>query len=141
MAQIKWNKADACFLPEIDAEHRSIYRLADELRQALAAQPDPAKADAILRNLLASAEDHLAHEERLMRSMRYPSLAWHKKQHDTLRHRALTLAPALDESNLPAVQDFLQFLTGWMRDHVGLTDRMLGAYVRNYERSHARVAS
>jgi hypothetical protein len=34
----------------------------------------------------------------------------------------------------------LEFLEGWLRDHITLTDRMMAAHVRNYERANATSA-
>ena len=73
MRLFQWSKMHAVFIPEIDAEHKNMFRLADELRQA-----------------------------------------------------ALPL---------------LEFLSGWLRDHIRLADCMMAARVRNYQRGHAVLAS
>ena len=71
MRPFKWTKTKACFVPKIDDEHRAIYHDADELQQSLtAATPEFAILE-ILHRLIATTEDHLLHEEGLMRSTRY----------------------------------------------------------------------
>ena len=37
MSPFKWSSAHSTYLPEIDAEHRALYRLGDELHKALLA--------------------------------------------------------------------------------------------------------
>ena len=41
----------------------------------------------------------------------------------------------------PNPMEMLEFLSRWFKDHVGLTDRMMGAHLRNYDRLHAAAAS
>ena len=141
MRLFKWNKMHAVFIPEIDAEHKNIYRLAEELSQAVAGGVPADQARAILRELIASGEDHFAHEERLMRATNYPASAWHKGQHDTVRKRMKEFAPRIEGGDGEAAPLLLEFLSGWLRDHVRLADCMMAAHVRNYERAQAVLAS
>ncbi len=141
MRLFKWSKMYAVFIPDLDAEHQSIFRLADELHQAVVGGAPADQARAILRELIASEEDHFAHEERLMRATHYPALAWHKGQHDTVRKRVKEFAPRIEEGEGQAALLLLEFLSGWLRNHVRLADCMMAAHVRNYERAHAVLAS
>jgi hemerythrin len=137
----KWTKAYAVFIAEIDAEHKNLYQLADDLHQAVAAGAPANRTQAILRELIARSADHFAREERLMHSTYYPGLAWHKKQHDTMRKRAKKFVPRITGGDREAAFLLLEFLSGWLRDHIRLADCMMAAHVRNYERAHARLAS
>src|SRR5450432_3186914 len=92
MSLFTWSSAHSVYLPEIDAEHRAIYRLGNELHKALLAGAEPAQLKPVLVNLLESAEQHFRHEERLMGAMHYTALAWHKRQHDTARKKAKALS-------------------------------------------------
>ena len=137
MQPFNWNKRHAVFIPEIDAEHRNIFRLADELRQAVVDGAPADQAQAILRELIARAEDHFAHEERLMRATNYPASASHKKRHDTVRKRVKEFAPRIEEGEGQVALLLLEFLSDWLRNHIRLADCMMAAHVRNYERAHA----
>ena len=131
----------AVFIPEIDAEHKDIFRLAEELRQAVAGGAPADQAQSILRELMARAEDHFAHEERLMLATQYPALAWHKGQHDSVRRNVREFAPRIEGGERQAAPRLLEFLSGWLRDHMRLADCMRAAHVRNYERAQAVLAS
>ena len=141
MRLFKWSKMHAVFIPEIDAEHKEIFRLAEELRQAVLGGALTDQAQAILRELMARGEDHFAHEERLMHSTHYTGSAWHKGQHDTVRKRLKEFAPRIEGGERQAAMLLLDFLSGWLRDHIRQTDCMMAAHVRNYERAHAVLAS
>ena len=84
---------------------------------------------------------HFAHEERMMKSADVPDYEWHKMQHDTVRKRTTRFTGDLEQGNSAATMEMLEFLARWFKDHVSLTDRMMGAHVRNYERLNAKLAS
>jgi len=137
MRLFKWTKANSVFLPEIDDEHRAIFGDTGELEQALLAGAPAFQVQEILHRLIADTEDHFAHEEKLMREARYPSFEWHKQQHDTVRKRMRLSAPLLEDGNAQAGREFVEFLRHWLHDHTAVPDRMLGAFLRNRQRSDA----
>ena len=126
---------------DLVAAATAVNKQADELHQAVVGDAPADQARAILRELIASEEDHFAHEERLMRSTHYPALAWHRGQHDTVRKRVKEFAPRIEEGERQAALLLLEFLSGWLRNHLRLADCMMAAHVRNYERAHAVQAS
>ena len=141
MRVFKWSKMHAVFIPEIDAEHKNIFRLAEELDRAVAGGAPAERAQAILRELISSGENHFAHEERLMRATHYAGAAWHKRQHDTVRKRVKEFAPRVEGGEKQAALLLLDFLSVWLRDHIRQADCMMAAHVRNFERAHAVLAS
>ena len=141
MGLFKWSKSYSVFVPEIDAQHKNIFRLAEELHQAVVGGAPADQAQAILRELIARGEDHFAREERLMRATNYPGSAWHKGQHDTVRKKVKEFAPRIEGGERKAALLLLEFLSGWLGDHTRLADCMMAAHVRNYERAQAVLAS
>jgi hemerythrin len=141
MSLFKWSSAHSIYLAEIDAEHRALYRLGDELHKALLAGADLAQLKPILVNLMESAEHHFRHEERLMRAMHYTAFAWHKRQHDTARRKSKELAGRIAGGDRAAADELLKFLSAWLRDHMSVADRMMGASLRNYLSFNTSLAS
>jgi hemerythrin len=141
MRVFKWNAAQAVFLPEIDAEHRAIYQAAGELQRAVEGSAPGERTLEILQALVSAVEDHFAHEERMMAAANYLSFDWHRQQHDTARKRLKEVEEQVAAGDTGAVADLLQFLSTWFRDHVAVADRIVGAYLRNYGRSHAGFAA
>ncbi len=124
------------FIPEIDAEHRTLIRLVGELETALATGARRARGEA-LQSLVSHMQDHFAHEERLMRASRYDALAWHKGQHDGARRQAKRFVKRIEEGDRKAGAELLQYLAGWLQGHISVTDRMMAAYLRNFDRRRA----
>jgi len=140
MRLFKWTAARTVYLPEIDDEHLEIYNVADELHQLILAGADAEAMRASASALAAHAEEHFSHEERLMRAVHYPSFQWHKRQHDTARKAVKRLALQIESNDRAAALELLAFLSGWLKDHTALTDRLMAAYLRNQQRSHAAVS-
>ncbi len=134
MRLFKWTKLHAAFVPEIDAEHRTLFRLGDELQEAIVASAGKERVNSIVESLITTFEEHFAHEERLMRTSRYTIYAWHKQQHDGARRRMKEYEKVVLAGNDRAALEMAEYLSNWVKDHVALADRMFGAHLRNYER-------
>jgi len=139
MRHFRWSEENEVFLAQIDAEHRDLFRIADALQQAVAGNAAVAVKEH-LHTLIAHAEEHFSHEEWLMQSVRYSAYGWHLQQHNTARRRLKLLAPLVESGESEAAELLLEFLEGWLRDHTTVTDRMMAAHVRNYERANATSA-
>src|ERR1017187_6626536 len=122
MSLLKWNNGYSVYLPEIDAEHRAIFQLGDELHKAMLAGADVARLQPVLVNLLETAEQHFRHEERLMRAIHYTAFDWHKGQHDAVRKRSRALAKRIAGGDPAAAGELLEFLAEWLRGHLGVAD-------------------
>ena len=136
MRLFKWSKSNAVFVPDLDDEHRTIFQATAELQQALRDGAPLFQVQEILHRLIACTEDHFAHEEKLMRSARYLSFAWHKQQHDTARKRLRLHVPLIEKGDAEAGTALVEFLTHWLHDHTCVTDRMMGDFLRNQQRTH-----
>jgi hemerythrin-like metal-binding protein len=128
-------------MPEIDAEHQGILRLAAEMHQAVTKGAEASELEKMLAGLLACAGEHFEHEERLMRETGYASYAWHKRQHQAVMNKAGALEGRIRSGDSEAALALLHFLSTWIRDHTSVADRMMAAHVRNAQRSRARLAS
>ena len=74
-----------------------------------------------------------------MRAVRYGSFHWHKQQHNNARKRVRQFVRKIDEGHATAGPELVEYLTKWLHDHTRLTDMMLGAFLRNHERSMFRL--
>jgi hemerythrin-like metal-binding protein len=131
-------KLSSVYIPKLDAEHHKIAQAMDELNRTVAAGGEPHE---VLQDLIEDMSAHLAGEERMMRSSAYPSYAWHKNQHDAARKRLKAFADRIGAGEPDAVCEMVDFFRLWLRDHTGLHDRMMAAYLRNFGRAHDQTAS
>ena len=75
-----------------------------------------------------------------MQASNYLSFGWHKQQHDSARKRLKQFMEHVEAGEPDAAVLLLEFMSSWMRDHIAVADRMMGAYLRNYGRSHVGFA-
>jgi len=130
----KWSHHNEVYVPELDAEHKALFRIADEVSRAMKAGAMLGSVQPLLRDLVRHTRLHFSHEERRMRAERYPSYAWHKGQHDTVRARVAELQRSTRRGDREAVLPAMEFLAGWLQNHTSVTDRMMAAYLRNRTR-------
>jgi hemerythrin len=76
-----------------------------------------------------------------MRAAGYSLYAWHHRQHHTARFSIRVLERRIRRGDRDAAIELLDFLYGWLNDHIRLADRMLGAYLRNHQRELSARAS
>jgi len=105
-----WQEGYECGDPTIDAQHRELFRLANELIHAgLRGKAAPAAVKTALEELLGHAQRHFADEEAILARLHYDELDEHRRAHAGLIRRALALAARLDagETSLGNVVEFL----------------------------------
>src|SRR5579871_4504625 len=134
MRLFEWGSQYDVFSPELDAEHREVFRLGGELHKAATSKAPPARVTELLCALVGHVEEHFTHEERLMREMRYEAYDWHKASHDGLRRKVKTFCGRIHSGDRKATGELLQYLAEWLRDHTGVPDRMMSARLRAYGR-------
>ena len=71
MRIFEWNDAHAVHVPEVDDEHRQIFRLCNDLQRAMMAGAATAEIQSIVEDLVIHTAQHLSHEEREMREAGY----------------------------------------------------------------------
>lgn len=69
-----------------------------------------------------------------MRAGAYPMYPWHKRQHDSCAATAARLHQRLACGDREAGLQLHNHISGWLRNHTRVTDRMMGAYLRNCDR-------
>jgi hemerythrin len=141
MRQPKWNSTYLVHIPDIDSEHREMHKLAGRLHRAIIGGSEAKSIDALLTELLDGTMLHLEHEESLMREAEYPSLEWHTRQHDAARKKLSGLARRIRKGDAEARLELLDYITGWLKDHITVADKMMGAYLRNRRRLWSAIAS
>jgi len=137
MRPFHWTQAKSVFVPELDAEHRNLHDLAADLQAGISDGAPPPIQLPRLRALLAAAEDHFSHEERMMRGAHYRLLKWHKTQHDTIRTRGAACLNRVESGDTQAAAELIEFLARWLHDHMAVADRMMAAALRANARRRA----
>ncbi len=129
MTVLSWQPAMKLGIPAIDADHKTLVGLLNTLHYAMIAGDDRSGLGAILKELVDYTHTHFAREERLMERSRYPGLEAHRAIHRRLaaameEHRATFL----DEPDAFDMDEFYDFVCGWLLHHVLGEDMKLKPY-------------
>ena len=125
-----WKPAYSVHVAAIDAQHRKLIRLLDELQRALQAGQAFTITDRIFRELVAYTDYHFKMEERLMQQHEYPGMAEHKFEHEVLTRRVLLFKQSYDQGKVALIpMSLLLFLQDWLRQHILETDKKYGEFL------------
>ncbi|HET9595344.1 MAG TPA: hemerythrin family protein [Anaeromyxobacteraceae bacterium] len=128
---IEWSQKLAVGVEAIDAQHRELFKQVNQLIAAMEARHGEAEVTRIVQFLGDYVIRHFGDEERLMARTGYPDAAAHEKLHEAFVADFVKLKAELARTGAsPALATQLnQKVGGWLIDHIGRTDRALGAFL------------
>ncbi len=122
----------------VDDEHRRLFEIIKEANDLINAELLHDKYDKIME-ILASLKDytefHFNDEEELMKRISYPGLEAQKHAHAAFIERLVDIdlnkLDEIDNDQQAYLLDLINFLIGWLSNHILASDKKLGEYVRN----------
>lgn len=125
MALIDWSNDLSVNISEIDAQHKRLIAMINELHDAMRVGQGKAALEKTFADLVRYTQTHFAYEEKLMAQHGYsPSeAAAHKKEHDTLTAKVLEMQKQYASGELVMSVEVLQFLKQWLGFHIQGTDK------------------
>jgi hemerythrin-like metal-binding protein len=130
MSLFAWADAYSVHNPQIDSQHKELFRLADQLHDAMSKGAARTVIGATLKRLSDYTVTHFQWEETLMRNSRYPQLEAHRRMHNEFATRVLTLRKAFDEGRSSVTVETLEFLRNWLKNHILVVDRQVGEHLK-----------
>lgn len=122
----------------VDDEHRTLFDIIKETNELICAELLHDKYDKIME-LLAKLKDytefHFHDEEALMERINYPGLAAQKAAHAAFVERLVDIGlgtlDEIDNDQQAYLLELINFLIGWLTNHILGSDKKIGEYVRN----------
>ena len=130
MSLFQWNESYSVGHQQIDAQHKHLFQLAEELHSAMAAGKGKQMLSQTLGNLISYTKSHFASEEGLMKKYNYPDYPAHKVEHDKLTAKVLAFQSDFNAGRTMLSVDLMQFLKTWLAHHIGQIDHKVAAYIR-----------
>ena len=127
----EWRNEFSVQIGTVDAQHKMLFALADELYTAMSMGRSKPALGQILNRLVQYTQTHFAHEERLMRMHGYPELAAHKAEHDALTRQVLEFQADFSQGRIAMSVQLLQFLKDWLEHHIKGSDRKYSPFLRS----------
>ena len=125
---IAWSDVLSVGIDEIDAQHKVLVGLVNQMHEAIHERHGSDVVRGILTKLADYTKIHFAVEESLMRILGYPGYDEHKVQHEELIHSMLDLQEKVDSGKTAIGFELMHFLKIWLTKHIMESDQDYGSY-------------
>lgn len=125
MEYFEWNDSLSVNDSLIDADHKTLIGMVNQLHEAADLGEDYITLSNILQRLATYTQEHFQREEDLMKSIAYPRFKAHKEQHRKLLERVTDLQKELNRAREVVAIETAELLRFWLSSHILLSDRHL----------------
>jgi hemerythrin len=134
-----WKEKYRIGVPVIDTQHEELFRRVTVFVETLRSGVSWIEKMPVVNDTLAFMEEyvvtHFADEEAYQKSVGYPKLAEHKKEHDVMVAYVGKAAEEYTQAGCPEalMQQFAGKLLAWLINHVVDSDQKIAFYVKGME--------
>jgi len=132
MTGIPWDPALETGDATIDAQHRALFSLVNQLRDAAVEGRANEAVGEVLGRLVLYVETHFAEEQRLMVRTGYPldQFLPHVEAHTALTAQTTEIVERQRRGELTTILPVTEFLVEWLRTHIRQVDKRFVEFVR-----------
>lgn len=120
---VTWDDSWLIGIYVIDAQHKNLVSILNELHQASSLGRGKEVMLPILNRLFRYTQAHFAAEERLMQENGYVDIVAHKHEHEVLTKKVLDFQRNCESGSVDLSVEVMQFLGTWLREHICGTDQ------------------
>ncbi len=132
--QVAWSDEYALDLPEIDEQHKFLFRLIDDVWRTVVNKADRDTTLGVVGELERYTVTHFAAEEAFMREQQYSLYHEHRAEHEKFVAR-IALEKASVKAGRPLSLELMHFLRDWLVLHIRFTDRAYADEFRDREKA------
>jgi hemerythrin len=127
----EWSNDYSVDIGSVDAQHKMLFSIGNELYTAMMAGNSKAVMSRILDRLVQYTKVHFAHEERLMRQHGFPGFEKHKAQHDALTAKVVKFQSDFEQGHVNMSVQLMHFLRDWLEHHIKESDHEYSPYLKS----------
>lgn len=132
MVHIQWKDRYNIDYKEIDAQHKVLLDLLNELIDLAGGSGHPEQITGIFHRLYEYVLTHFSTEEGYMRACNYPRLAEHEALHASFIQKMVELNNAFDPEDPHLLDETLDFIKTWYIDHILKADLDYAPTLKHY---------
>jgi hemerythrin len=129
MVLFEWGSEFCVGVGEIDAQHRRIVDLINQLHEAMLAGSSEKLLEQVFQETVYYARFHFKWEEALMTTHAYPDLALQQAEHAHFAARVQEFQARFAAGDGRLSLDAVLFLVDWLAEHIQGLDAVLGRYL------------
>ncbi|OFX11181.1 MAG: hypothetical protein A2516_09390 [Alphaproteobacteria bacterium RIFOXYD12_FULL_60_8] len=131
MPLIEWRDSYGVGVDLIDADHKLLVSLINQLYEAHEDGQGTEMVGSALNVLIEYTETHFSREELLLEKGAYPELAEHREEHRRLTQKVRDITERYNAGDTAVCDDALiVFLKDWLTDHILGVDMKYKSYVQ-----------
>lgn len=132
MSFVDWSAAYTVNHAKLDEQHQKLFRIINELHDAMFAKKGRAFVATTIRELVEYTRTHFAEEERQMEAQGYPGLAEHRAAHQQLLKTVTDIERRYQQTQESMGGEVIGFLVSdWLLKHILSMDKQYAPYMKN----------
>jgi len=131
MDYINWDKNLQTGIDSIDAQHKTLVNILNEVYAAFIEERSDMQLKETLKRLKDYSEYHFKTEEQFFEVYNYPEKVEHIQEHRRFKEQLDVFSEKI-ENNKSITHELVLFLTNWVKDHILLTDMNYTAFLNEH---------
>jgi hemerythrin len=130
MPIMEWNEKLSVGVASLDADHKKLVALVNELYDAIQSGKGGDALGRILDGLISYTVHHFRNEEQFFASTGYPASAAHKQEHEALTKQVLVVQQKFKAGATGTLTlEVMNFLRTWLINHIQGSDKKYGPHL------------
>jgi len=134
---IEWNEKFLTKIEKIDEQHKVLVDIINKLHHDIVIKKDASLINELLMDLKIYTINHFSTEEKLLKKYNYPAEKEHIEEHQKFINKVSENLFDVSAANLAKGYRLIEFLKGWITDHVLIHDM---EYVSHIKKHHTFLA-
>ena len=128
MALFEWSNDLSVNVAELDAQHRQLIGMINNLNEAMKQRKGKEALEKTLADLFVYAQKHFATEEGYFTRFAYPQAMAHKAKHSAFVEKVYDFKEEYEAGKLSLTLDVMNFLKDWLKGHIQGEDKKYGPF-------------
>ncbi|TCO10536.1 bacteriohemerythrin [Natronoflexus pectinivorans] len=125
---IKWNDNFSVNNQTIDNEHQSLFKALNDFYEGLRNKASNENMSRLIENLINYTKTHFTNEEDFMRSINYPKIEDHIKEHREFIAKTEDFYTKFKSGKLLVSFEVTNFIKDWITNHIMTEDKQYAAF-------------
>ena len=127
---VKWDNSLSVGIDTIDADHKKLLSLINQLQTAAHYQTDDELIETTLNDLVDYTKYHFSREEEMMQAANYPKLEAHKQQHAAMIEQVGKFIDEYRVDKTRTIENVCLYLKTWLINHINGSDQEYAPYLK-----------
>jgi len=132
MAFINWDDSFSVNVKEIDAQHKKLVNMLNELYDAMRQGKGKEILGKTISGLIEYTDVHFKTEEKYFDKFGYPETEQHKKEHSDFVQKVLDFKKDFESGKLTLTVKVMNFLKEWLQNHIKGSDKKYSAFFNEH---------